>query len=529
MKVKTPVLDVPSDGGLSEREFNAPLMGWSSWNTYAVNISEKIICAQADAMVSSGLREAGYEYINVDDGYFGYRDSTGLMHAHPERFPRGMKVVADYIHSKGLKAGIYSDAGTNTCGSMWNDDIRGVGSGLWGHEKMDLDLYLKDWGYDFIKLDYCGGQELGLSEEARYRSIHESILATGRTDVSVNVCRWAFPGTWASEVARSWRMSPDINASWRSVKSIIERNLYLSAYAGQGHYNDMDMLEIGRGLTPNEEQVHFAIWCMMASPLLIGCDLTAIPSESLSLLKNPELIALDQDRLGLQAQVVWKEGDCLVLAKDVKVRRGLTRAVCLLNLSDESQTIRLDGRMIELGGALHLRNLVLRQDMETVQEKADFQVPAHSVLALTVMGEKRLVPESYEAETAYLPLFNDLGENPRLPFYRKSPDASNGALISQVGGSPQNKAVFRDVYQDHEGDFLLTLLLSAKTRRDLSIDVNGERQAVLKDVLTDGEDDFRRFSVKVHLKEGMNVLEMGNDYYWAPDMDAFLVQPIVAE
>ena len=323
--------------GVSAQDgIDRPLMGWSSWNTYHVNINEELIKRQADALVGQGLKDAGYLYINIDDGFFGYRDEQGKMHPHPERFPNGMKVVSDYIHSLGLRAGIYSDAGDNTCGSIYDNDINGVGSGLYGHEQQDMDLYLKEWNYDFIKIDYCGSRELGLDEEKRYRTICEAIGQTGRKDVSINICRWAFPGTWARELARSWRISSDIRPRWSSVKYIIGKNLYLSAYAGGGHYNDMDMLEIGRGLTRNEEEVHFGMWCMMSSPLLIGCDLTTIPRESLDLLKNKELIALNQDPLGLQAYVVQREGDCYVLVKDIERKRGTTRAVAFYNASDSS-------------------------------------------------------------------------------------------------------------------------------------------------------------------------------------------------
>ena len=236
----------------AQKDIDRPIMGWSSWNTYHVNISEELIKQQADALIKHGLKEAGYNYINIDDGFFGHRDETGKMHPHPDRFPNGMKVVSDYIHSLGLKAGIYSDAGDNTCGSIYDNDANGVGSGLYGHEQQDMDLYLKEWNYDFIKIDYCGGRELGLDEEKRYSTICQAIANTGRTDVSINICRWAFPGTWAKRLARSWRISPDIRPRWNSVKGIIEKNLYLSAYATDGHYNDMDMLEIGRGLKPNE-------------------------------------------------------------------------------------------------------------------------------------------------------------------------------------------------------------------------------------------------------------------------------------
>ena len=231
-----------------------PVMGWSSWNTYRIHINEALIKKQADAMVSQGLKEAGYLYVNVDDGFFGWRDENGKLQTHPERFPNGLKCVADYIHSKGLKAGIYSDAGSNTCGSIWDKDPNGVGVGLYGHEKQDADLFFNEWGFDFIKIDYCGaGQSLALEEQKRYTEIRQAIDAVCNRNISLNICRWAFPGTWAKDLARSWRISADITPQWESIKYIIGKNLYLSAYAGGGHYNDMDMLEIGRGLKPEED------------------------------------------------------------------------------------------------------------------------------------------------------------------------------------------------------------------------------------------------------------------------------------
>ncbi len=192
--------------------------------------------------------------------------------------------MADHIHSLGLKAGIYSDAGANTCGSMYDNDPNGVGSGLYGHEEQDAQLYFNDWGFDFIKIDYCGaGTELNLDEQRRYTEICQAIRRVARKPVAVNICRWAFPGTWAEGLAKSWRISSDIRPRWSSVKNIISKNLYLSAYCRQGHYNDMDMLEIGRGLKPEEETTHMGMWCIMASPLMIGCDLTKLSDSSLRL------------------------------------------------------------------------------------------------------------------------------------------------------------------------------------------------------------------------------------------------------
>ena len=179
-------------------------MGWSSWNTYRININESLIKRQAEAMVSLGLKDVGYRYINIDDGFFGYRNEKGILQTHPKRFPNGVKCVADHIHRLGLKAGIYSDAGANTCGSLWDADPNGVGVGLYGHEKQDADLYFNQWGFDFIKIDYCGaGQQLDLDERERYTAISKAIQEVCPRDISVNICRWAFPGTWAHGLARS--------------------------------------------------------------------------------------------------------------------------------------------------------------------------------------------------------------------------------------------------------------------------------------------------------------------------------------
>ena len=257
-----------------------PVMGWSSWNTYRININDELIKKQADALVELGLKDAGYRYVNIDDGFFGYRDDDGNLHTHPERFPDGLGGLTAYIHSLGLKAGVYSDAGANTCGSIWDSDPNGVGVGLYGHEEQDADLYFNKWDFDYIKIDYCGaGQQLDLDERERYTTICDAIRRVRRRPVSINICRWAFPGTWAGNLAGSWRISSDITLDWNSVKYIVSKNLYLSAFARGGHYNDMDILEIGRGLTPEEEETHFGLWCIMSSPLIIGCDLTAVPEN----------------------------------------------------------------------------------------------------------------------------------------------------------------------------------------------------------------------------------------------------------
>ena len=508
-------------GQESKRSFLPPLMGWSSWNTYHVNINEGLIKSQADALVSQGLKEVGYQYINIDDGFFGHRDENGKMVAHAERFPNGMRVVSDYIHSLGLKAGIYSDAGHNTCGSIYDDDTNGVGSGLYGHEQQDMDLYLKEWNYDFIKIDYCGALDLGLDEEKRYATICKAIEQTGRTDVSINICRWAFPGTWAQKMARSWRISSDIRPRWNSVKNIISKNLYLSAYAGNGHYNDMDMLEVGRGLKPCEEEVHFGMWCMMSSPLLIGCDLNKIPATSLQLLKNRELIALNQDPLGLQAYVVQHpQKDCYVLVKDIEEKRGKVRAVAFYNGSDSVYEFQTPLELLELGGKVKVRDLAKGKDLEDVKGECCYQIQPHSVLVCRMEANSRLEPQNYEAEWAYLPCFNDLGKEPKPILYVASTVCSGGMKVHRLGGKEENYAEWKEVYSEKGGNYEMTIHYSCPDSRKLEIWVNGKYHVL--DGLTSGnKDKLATVTLTIHLRKGNNIIQMGNHYGWAPDIDRF--------
>ena len=512
-----------ASNAVSHTPFLPPLMGWSSWNTYHVNINEDLIKKQADALVTHGLKDAGYLYINVDDGYFGWRDETGKMHAHKDRFPNSMRPISDYIHSLGLRAGIYSDAGDNTCGSIYDDDANGVGSGLYGHEQQDMDLYLKEWNYDFIKIDYCGALVLGLDEEKRYETICEAIKNTGRTDVSINICRWVFPGTWAKRMARSWRISSDIRPNWNSVKYIIGKNLYLSAYAGEGHYNDMDMLEIGRGLKPEEEEVHFGMWCIMSSPLLIGCDMTTIPEASLALLKNKELIALNQDPLGLQAYVVQHDNEGYVLVKDIEQKRGLVRAVALYNPSDTICDFNVPFGSLELGGEVKVRDVVKCKNLGSMKEKIQYSLPPHSVAIWRLEAESRTEPNLYEAECAYLPCYDDLAKNPKQIMYVASPASSGKMKVSQIGGRGENFMEWKEVYSNKGGEYDMTIYYSCDANRKLEVLINGTKTEI-KSLNSGDKDKVESVTIPVSLVAGNNVIRMVNSFGWAPDIDCFKLQ-----
>lgn len=511
-------------GKTQNKKINPPVMGWSSWNTYRININEDLIKKQTDAIIYRGLKDAGYSYINIDDGFFGWRDRSGRLHTHPERFPNGLKGIVEYIHAKGLKAGIYSDAGSNTCGSIWDKDPNGIDVGLYGHEQQDAELFFNEWEFDFIKIDYCGaGQELNLEEQKRYTEIRRAINNVCKRDISLNICRWAFPGTWAKNIAASWRISADITPEWTSVKHIIDKNLYLSAYASQGHYNDMDMLEIGRGLKPEEEETHFGMWCIMSSPLLIGCDLTAIPESSLKLLKNKELIALNQDSSGYQAYVVQHENNGYVLVKDIEQKRGKTRAVALYNPSDTVCSFSVPTTLLELGGNVKVRDLVKQESAGVIKDNLKYELQPHCTKFLRLEAEERLEPSRYEAEWAYLPCYNDLNTHPKNIHYAPYEDASGKMVVRFLGGRPENYAEWSEVYSEKGGMYEMCISYVPGENRKIEIDINGKRH-FLKNLQTDTSKSMATVTIPVKLKTGNNIIRIGSSYCWAPDIDCFTLK-----
>ena len=372
-----------------KNQASAPIMGWASWNNYRININEDIIKAQADAMVSSGLQEAGYSFINIDDGFFGGRDEHGNLLVHPQRFPNGMKSLAAYIHDKGLKAGIYSDAGANTCASYWDKDTIGVGVGLYGHDQQDLALYLNQWKYDFIKVDWCGGDWLGLDEQTRYTQIGTTIQAIN-PDVIYNVCRWKFPGKWVTQVADSWRISGDIDNTFASILAIIDLNADLWQYSSGGHYNDMDMLQVGRGMSYEEDKAHFSMWCMMHSPLLLGNDLTNMSAETIEIITNKDMIALNQSPFVYQARRLIDDGELEVWAKPLHSTMSGEVAVALLNRSDtpDSISFKVEAIGIEAAAAYTMNDLWTKETYPaSTEETITMQVPGHGIVVLNMKGQ----------------------------------------------------------------------------------------------------------------------------------------------
>lgn len=508
---------------------NPPLMGWSSWNTYGFNINDSVIKAQADAMVKLGFLDKGYNHINIDDGFFGGRDTDGKLKIHPTRFPNGLRPLVDYIHSKGLKAGIYSDAGCNTCASFWGTpkDTIGIGVGLYGHDDQDMELYFNELNFDFIKIDYCGADArnnadgMDLDEEQRYKEIYEAIKKTGRNDVTWNICRWAFPGTWVCDIANSWRTTEDIYLGWASVKSIIEQSLYLSAYTGNGRYNDMDMLEVGRGLTEEEDKTHFGMWCIMSSPLLIGCDLNDIQGNALALMQNEELIALNQDTLGLQAYVAKKVNGCYVLVKDVETLYGNKRAVAFYNPTDAEAAVSVDFADLDLAGDVNVRDLFEKKDVGVKNGTMSVTLPAHATRIYKLDAETRLERTVYEAETAWLTSYQELEEDPEVSgtaVYSDDASCSGGVKVGWLGNGADNDLQWQNVFSNEGGNYTMRLSFITGENRTIKIVVN-DAEPIVVSVNSGSWSAVGSKDVDIELKKGNNVIRLYNDEGWMPDVD----------
>lgn len=503
-----------------------PTMGWSSWNAFGFEISENIIKSQADALIETGLKDVGYKYVNIDDGYFGGRDKEGKLLIHPTRFPNGLKPLVDYIHENGMKAGIYSDAGKNTCASFWKGDTIGVGVGLLGHDQQDMDFFFKELKFDFIKVDYCGAQtgnnvdNLDLPEQERYTEIYQAIKNTKRRGVRYNICRWAFPGTWVRDIATSWRTTEDIEMSWASIKSIISQSLYLSAYTGDGKYNDMDMLEVGRGLTKEEDKTHFGMWCIMSSPLLIGCDINTITQESLDLMMNEELIALNQDKLGLQAYVVKRENGCYVLVKDIETYAGNKRAIAFYNPTDYYQNVSINFADVDLSGNVQVRDLFEREDMGNFSGSFSVQIPAHGTRIYSLTAETRIPRTLYEAETAWLSAYQELENNQyaETAIYEEGSSYSGGAYVSWLGNSSENDIIWKNVYSEYGGEYTMTLAYFTGENRIVDISVNDEYVTSLS-CNSGSWSNVGTKQVTIKLNKGDNIIRLYNNQGWMPNID----------
>jgi len=365
-----------------------PPMGWNSWNKFGCNVSDSLVRGMAEAMVKSGMKDAGYQYVVIDDCWQVSRDKEGNIVADPQRFPEGIKALADYVHSLGLKFGIYSDAGTETC--------QGRPGGR-GHQFQDALRYAA-WGVDYLKYDWCHTSKTQ-DAATSYLTMREALNASGRPMV-LSICEWgtAKPWLWGAGAGGNlWRTTDDIQDHWagrekwpngsccsNGVLAILDMQVGLAGFAGPGHWNDPDMLEVGNGgMTDTEYRSHFSLWAMLAAPLMAGNDLRSMRPEIRDILTNKEVIAVDQDALGREGERVAKDGDLEVWAKQLK---DGSRAAVLLNRGPSEQEITVNWQ--ELGYPEHLsaevRDLWQHKDVGKFTGKFSASVASHGVVMVSV-------------------------------------------------------------------------------------------------------------------------------------------------
>jgi alpha-galactosidase len=358
-----------------------PPMGWNSWNKFGCQINEQVIRETAEAMVSSGMKNAGYQYVVIDDCWQIARDAKGNILVDEKAFPSGIKALADYVHSKGLKFGIYSDAGTNTCQGR---------PGSWGYEFQDARQYA-EWGVDYLKYDWCNNGKQ--NSEAAYSRMKEALAVCGRPIV-YSICEWGStkPWQWAPAIGNLWRTTGDIQDCWvckkdgggLGVVQILDLQVGLESAAGPGHWNDPDMLEVGNGgLTLVENRAHFSLWGLLAAPLMAGNDLRSMTPETRDILTNKEVIAVNQDPLGRQGRRVRDDGDFEVWAKELA---DGNRAVILLNRSEAEAKIATTWAEIGYPNktAAEVRDLWLKKSLGKHTGGFSALVPSHGVVMIIV-------------------------------------------------------------------------------------------------------------------------------------------------
>ncbi|MFW5761443.1 MAG: glycoside hydrolase family 27 protein [Cyclobacteriaceae bacterium] len=368
-----------------------PPMGWNSWNTFRLEINEDLVKEVADVFIEKGLKDAGYEYIVIDDGWQISRDENGNIVVNEEKFPSGIKALADYIHSKGFKFGIYSDAGYLTCGGF---------PGSRGYEYQDARQYAA-WGVDYLKYDWCNTSNQ--SAQDSYALMKDALLKAGRPIV-FSICEWGMnePWEWAPAIGGNlWRTTFDIRPCWDCSKigivnrmqienfmgftKILDLQENLWAYAGPGHWNDPDMLEVGNGeLTYNENVAHFSLWSILAAPLMLGNDVRNMSNEVLNIITNKEVIAVNQDVLGKQGKKVRDDGDLEVWSKEL---HDGSRAVVLFNRSETIEEIGFEWSEIGLPQELEftVRDLWKHQNVGKYTGSYKADVPSHGVVMIKIM------------------------------------------------------------------------------------------------------------------------------------------------
>ncbi|MES5819871.1 ricin-type beta-trefoil lectin domain protein [Streptomyces sp. RG80] len=498
-----PLAAEPAAVSTTQIDVHPPSMGWASWNSFASSIDSEVIEQQTDALVSSGMAAAGYEYVNLDDGWWqGARNSDGSIAVDADLWPGGMKAVADRIHSKGLKAGIYTDAGKNGCGYYYPTTRPAApNTGMEGHYQQDLETF-QNWGFDYVKIDWCGGRVEGLAPETTYKAIaaaNEAATAVTGHRLVLSFCEWGsgLPWNWATGHGDLWRTSTDVilwgqTATTAMMLTNFDRGLHPAAQH-TGYYNDPDMLMTGMsGLSAAQNRLHMGLWAISGAPLLAGNNLATMSTTTRDILTNREMIAVDQDPRGLQGVKVAEDTRNLQVYGKVLAGTG-KRAVLLLNRTGAAAPMTV--RWTDLGltaATASVRNVWTGTDAGSFGTGYTTTVPAGDAVLLTVSGGTEASGTTYEDTTT----------------------ATTPTFTGVTAGAAGTKLVD------------ITYANGGTTARKATIQVNGQYTSVVSFPPTGSATTYRTVSVLAHLAKGTNTVPFAPVSGTAPDVDAIRVQGI---
>lgn len=510
--------NAPSAYALANAQALTPVMGWSSWNAHFGNINESVIEAAANALVSSGMKAAGYTYVNIDAGWWsGTRDSSGNITVSSSQWPDGMAGVVSYIHGKGLKAGIYTDAGADGC--------NGTSQGSYGHYAQDM-LQFEKWGFDYVKVDWCGGVKLSLTPSTQYAQIRDAIAtATTQTGhpMTFSICEWgvADPWNWGPGTGNSWRTSNDISftqgtVAWSDIlKNFDAATLHPDAQSIES-YNDPDMMEVGAsGISTTESQAHFSLWAIAGAPLLAGNDITTMSSTTQTILTNSEVIAVDQDALDLQAIKVSEPSIGLQVWSKVLSGSG-QRAVALLNRTGSTANITVNWSDISLTGSATVRDLWAHSNLGSFSTSYTASVPSHGVVMLKISGTEPGVA-NYEAESSSNTLSGGA-------VAQTCTSCSGGKDVGYVGNG--GTLQFNNVQTKLPGPQVVTVyyINGDSSARTATISVNGRTGISVVFPSTGSWSTVGSVKISAYLTARNNTLLFSNSSAWTPDIDRITAQ-----
>ncbi|MGW0709496.1 RICIN domain-containing protein [Streptomyces sp. NPDC002643] len=502
-EASTPLTAEPAAVSTDQIDVSPPPMGWASWNSFFSSIDHTVIKQQADALVSSGMADAGYEYVNLDDGWWqGERDADGNIVVDETLWPGGMEAIADYIHSKGLKAGIYTDAGKAGCGYYYPTTRPAApNTGMEGHYQQDLETFQR-WGFDYVKIDWCGGRVEGLDQETTYKQIaaaNEAATAVTGRKLVLSFCEWGtgLPWNWATGYGDLWRTSHDVllyqeTPGLTKLYRNFDEALQPAAHH-TGYVNDPDMLMVGlSGMTAARNRLHMSLWSIAGAPLLAGNNVATMTTETRDILTNPEVLAVNQDPRGLQGVKVAEDTRNLQVYGKVLSGTG-KRAVMLFNRTSAAANITV--RWADLGltsASASVRNAWTRTDAGSFTTGYTTSVPANDAVLLTVSGTEASGTTYEDTTTATTPTFSNV-----------------------TGSSAGTKLVD------------ITYANGGTTARKATIQVGGQYKYVVAFPPTGSASTYRTVSVLAHLAKGANTVKFAAvSGSTAPDIDALRVQNI---